>query len=136
MAIRNAQSEILETKRKETTHTPKKCKICGKEFIPRNARDVGSSRRVVCYEPRCERAADQQRRRKAYLKKKAKTALLMTVLTVLTLLTMFVCGCVTTRAQSRSCCRMCRVGQPCGDSCISIYKICSVPTGCACGITE
>ena len=30
------------------------------------------------------------------------------------------------------CCRVCRSGQPCGDSCISWSKTCRKPSGCAC----
>jgi hypothetical protein len=30
------------------------------------------------------------------------------------------------------CCRVCRTGQPCGDSCIAKNKTCRTPGGCAC----
>jgi len=30
------------------------------------------------------------------------------------------------------CCRICRVGKPCGDTCISRYLTCTRPPGCAC----
>lgn len=33
---------------------------------------------------------------------------------------------------SQSCCKICRAGQACGDSCISRDKTCRVGPGCAC----
>ncbi len=33
---------------------------------------------------------------------------------------------------SQSCCKTCRKGQACGDSCISRSKTCSAGKGCAC----
>jgi hypothetical protein len=39
----------------------------------------------------------------------------------------------TSTAQTpQQCCRVCRKGQPCGDSCISAEKQCKRSTGCAC----
>jgi hypothetical protein len=31
-----------------------------------------------------------------------------------------------------SCCRTCRMGKPCGDTCIDLDKTCNTPGGCAC----
>ena len=36
------------------------------------------------------------------------------------------------RARSRSCCKRCSKGQPCGNSCISRSYTCRQPPGCAC----
>ena len=33
---------------------------------------------------------------------------------------------------AQGCCRVCRTGKACGDSCISRSKACHVPRGCAC----
>jgi hypothetical protein len=33
---------------------------------------------------------------------------------------------------AQSCCKVCKRGQACGDSCISWDKTCSKPPGCAC----
>jgi hypothetical protein len=33
---------------------------------------------------------------------------------------------------SRSCCRVCKTGKACGDSCIARDKTCRVGPGCAC----
>jgi hypothetical protein len=30
------------------------------------------------------------------------------------------------------CCRICRIGKPCGDDCIAVDKSCDKPPGCAC----
>jgi hypothetical protein len=35
-------------------------------------------------------------------------------------------------ATSYGCCRTCRTGKACGDTCISRYKTCHVGPGCAC----
>lgn len=35
-------------------------------------------------------------------------------------------------AYAQTCCRVCKSGKPCGDSCISRSSQCSKPTGCAC----
>lgn len=35
-------------------------------------------------------------------------------------------------SQPMSCCKVCKKGKACGDSCISRSKICHKPTGCAC----
>jgi hypothetical protein len=35
-------------------------------------------------------------------------------------------------ASTKSCCKYCSSGQPCGDSCISASKTCRKGTGCAC----
>jgi hypothetical protein len=31
-----------------------------------------------------------------------------------------------------SCCRVCRTGKPCGNSCIAVEKTCDTVGGCAC----
>jgi len=33
---------------------------------------------------------------------------------------------------AQSCCKICRAGKACGDSCISRLKTCTKPPGCAC----
>lgn len=33
---------------------------------------------------------------------------------------------------AQACCKHCKKGQPCGDSCISRDKVCRVGPGCAC----
>lgn len=38
----------------------------------------------------------------------------------------------STSAPTRACCKVCRTGCPCGDSCISCTKTCRVGGGCAC----
>jgi hypothetical protein len=38
----------------------------------------------------------------------------------------------TTPTVSQACCKICRTGQPCGDTCISREKMCRVGAGCAC----
>lgn len=35
-------------------------------------------------------------------------------------------------AVAQSCCKICRKGQACGNSCISWDKVCHRPPGCAC----
>lgn len=35
-----------------------------------------------------------------------------------------------------SCCKVCRQGQACGNSCISRDKTCQKPPGCACDSTD
>ncbi|MEZ4218987.1 MAG: thermonuclease family protein [Myxococcota bacterium] len=42
----------------------------------------------------------------------------------------------TPRERAPSCCRVCRTGQPCGDSCISWSKTCRRGRGCACAAGE
>lgn len=37
-------------------------------------------------------------------------------------------------AARESCCRVCRKGKPCGDSCIARGEVCRRPVGCACGL--
>jgi len=37
-----------------------------------------------------------------------------------------------TNSTSNSCCKVCRTGCACGDSCISCSKTCHQPSGCAC----
>lgn len=39
---------------------------------------------------------------------------------------------MSTAQSPQQCCRVCRKGQPCGDSCISAEKQCKRSTGCAC----
>jgi len=36
------------------------------------------------------------------------------------------------KSQPRACCKICRKGKACGDSCISSNKVCHKPPGCAC----
>lgn len=36
------------------------------------------------------------------------------------------------QATGYSCCKVCRKGKACGDSCIAAYKTCHQPKGCAC----
>ena len=43
---------------------------------------------------------------------------------------------VSTAQTPQQCCRVCRKGQPCGDSCISAERQCRVQTGCACSATS
>lgn len=31
-----------------------------------------------------------------------------------------------------ACCKICRAGKACGNSCISVDKVCHQPPGCAC----
>lgn len=38
----------------------------------------------------------------------------------------------TSPSPPRTCCRVCRTGKPCGDSCIASNKTCRTPGGCAC----
>mgnify|MGYP006274425165 CR=1 FL=1 len=35
-------------------------------------------------------------------------------------------------ARGLACCRVCRVGKPCGDACIARDAVCAAPEGCAC----
>lgn len=35
-------------------------------------------------------------------------------------------------AEGVQCCKICRKGKPCGDTCISKKKACRSPKGCAC----
>lgn len=35
-------------------------------------------------------------------------------------------------AEARGCCKTCRKGKACGDSCIAADKTCHKPRGCAC----
>lgn len=37
---------------------------------------------------------------------------------------------------AESCCKTCRSGKACGDSCIARDKTCTKPPGCACDATE
>jgi hypothetical protein len=37
-----------------------------------------------------------------------------------------------TAPATRTCCKVCNKGKPCGDSCISASKTCRSPPGCAC----
>jgi len=41
----------------------------------------------------------------------------------------------TTRKAGGGCCRVCKHGKPCGDTCISKDKTCYVGKGCACGVS-
>lgn len=34
------------------------------------------------------------------------------------------------------CCKVCTVGKPCGDTCISVRDSCNVGPGCACSATD
>jgi len=36
------------------------------------------------------------------------------------------------QSQPRQCCKVCKRGKPCGNSCIARNKICRKPPGCAC----
>ena len=36
------------------------------------------------------------------------------------------------RATARECCKVCKKGKPCGDTCIEKDDECHVPPGCAC----
>ena len=40
-----------------------------------------------------------------------------------------ICG---TAYASEACCKVCKAGKACGDSCIARDKACSKPKGCAC----
>ncbi len=33
---------------------------------------------------------------------------------------------------SDSCCKICKKGKACGDSCVAIWKECNIDSGCAC----
>jgi hypothetical protein len=35
-------------------------------------------------------------------------------------------------ADARECCKVCKKGKPCGDTCIEKDDVCHVPPGCAC----
>lgn len=35
-------------------------------------------------------------------------------------------------AEGVACCKRCKAGKPCGDSCIAADKVCNKPVGCAC----
>lgn len=37
-----------------------------------------------------------------------------------------------TNPPAQACCKVCKAGKPCGDSCISKDKTCTKPPGCAC----
>jgi len=39
--------------------------------------------------------------------------------------------CVSARAAG-TCCKTCKAGKACGNSCIAVDKICHQPPGCAC----
>ena len=54
------------------------------------------------------------------------------VIVALAMLLVFGSASCTTTEPTTSCCRVCRTGKPCGDSCISRDKQCSKPRGCAC----
>lgn len=41
-------------------------------------------------------------------------------------------GCESGLAFARSCCKVCKAGKACGDSCISRDKNCQKGVGCAC----
>lgn len=41
-------------------------------------------------------------------------------------------ACATTTGDGKGCCRVCRTGKPCGDSCIARDKNCTKSGGCAC----
>lgn len=36
------------------------------------------------------------------------------------------------QTQPQQCCRVCKKGKPCGNSCIAVSKTCRQPPGCAC----
>jgi hypothetical protein len=36
------------------------------------------------------------------------------------------------RAAARECCKVCKKGKPCGDTCIEKDDVCHLPPGCAC----
>lgn len=44
--------------------------------------------------------------------------------------------CITSAVDGRECCKICRVGKACGDSCISRDKTCHKGVGCACNYEE
>jgi hypothetical protein len=37
-----------------------------------------------------------------------------------------------TERAARECCKVCKKGKPCGDTCIEKDDVCHVPPGCAC----
>lgn len=39
---------------------------------------------------------------------------------------------IATPMSSQACCKVCRKGRACGDSCINVGKECTEPPGCAC----
>lgn len=41
-------------------------------------------------------------------------------------------ACTDGDSPTGTCCRVCRTGKPCGDSCIAADKTCNTPGGCAC----
>lgn len=38
--------------------------------------------------------------------------------------------------QAQTCCKICRKGKACGNSCIARWKTCHQPPGCACDATQ
>jgi hypothetical protein len=36
--------------------------------------------------------------------------------------------------EQQTCCKRCRKGKPCGDTCIARHKTCNTPRGCACAV--
>lgn len=44
------------------------------------------------------------------------------------------CGIGYQADAQRSCCKVCKKGKACGDSCIARDKQCQKPTGCACNV--
>ena len=42
----------------------------------------------------------------------------------------------TIQGKQQTCCKVCRKGKPCGNTCISKAKSCHVAAGCACSIAD
>jgi len=54
-------------------------------------------------------------------------------LPIVILLIFVLSSCVpNTTSTTRTCCKRCTTGKPCGDSCIARNKTCRVGAGCAC----
>lgn len=60
-----------------------------------------------------------------------KRAIVAAALLMVTAIGAEVPGCNAAYAQS--CCKVCKAGKACGNSCISRDKACHQPPGCACG---
>jgi hypothetical protein len=59
-----------DKKRGRPKEPPKMCRICGREWTPRNA--IARGRRDICYRPECEKERERERRERRKARRRAK----------------------------------------------------------------
>ena len=98
--------------------------VCGALFSPTR----------TCYPYECGRSSYERAPLLAFTDSSAWRSLCG--MKLISLIVLSIALLTTAQGKQRTCCKVCRKGKPCGNSCISKAKSCHKPVGCACSSTS